>query len=335
MKTISSSHIDIDRDVFDIQNEPMPPGTWWWWFWLFFFENPKEPGTPRQLMTLWSVKNVARICCNDEKFTFDLPLDRDNLSGVVAAWYFDGKKIDDLVFGRCNIRMSDNMLTADSTVPTSFTIDKGKNIIRIGNDFEFFAEVEDKPDFTRPLQQSNSYFGSKGYSMIRFIRLTLNGKVRNERVHGSAFFHRIFVTVPSPSWHWGIFHFERGGILTYFNPFFFGKSLKKDITFFDGKKRHEFSQMTVKFTAHSTPVFTIQGENEDERIDFTVDTHSLFSWILRRKILGVIPNKLIYREYPAFVSAFRLKNKKTGESIDLNDMGKSVGNVEHATGFLL
>jgi len=171
--------------------------------------------------------------------------------------------------------------------------------------------------------------------MIRLIRLRLNGKIKNEGVHGSAFFHRIFVNMPSPSWYWGIFHFESGGILTYFNPFFFGKSIKKDITFFDGETLHEFSEINVKLSAHGMPVFTIKGENKNERINFTINTHSFYSWILKRKVLGFIPNKLVYREYPAFVSDFKFTNKKTGENINLENLGKSVGNVEHTTGFLL
>jgi len=336
MKTTKSNHIDIEKEVFNIKNEPMPPGTWWWWFWLFFLNNPKNPEKPRQLMILWSIKNVKEIHCNDEKFIFNLPLDKNNLRGVVAAWYFNGEKMhDDFLFEQCNIKISDKMLTSDSTMPTSFSIDKNKNIIKIGNDFELVAEVEDKQGFTSPFQQSNKYIGNKGYSMIRLIRLRLNGTINNESVHGSAFFHRIFVNVPSPSWYWGIFHFESGGILTYFNPFFFGKSIKKDITFFDGETLHEFSDINVKFSVHGMPVFIIKGENKNERINFTINTHSYYSWILKRRVLGFIPNKLVYREYPAFVSDFKFSNKKTGENINLENLGKSVGNVEHATGFLL
>jgi|WetSurMetagenome_2_1015567.scaffolds.fasta_scaffold133292_2 hypothetical protein len=161
MKTTKSNHIDIEKEVFDIKNEPMPPGTWWWWFWLFFLNNPKNAEKPRQLMILWSIKNVKEIHCNDEKFIFNLPLDKNNLRGVVAAWYFNGEKMhDDFLFEQCNIKISDKMLTSDSTMPTSFSIDKGKNIIKMGNDFELVAEVEDKQGFTSPFQQSNKYIES-------------------------------------------------------------------------------------------------------------------------------------------------------------------------------
>lgn len=336
MKTkVKNNLIDIEKKIFDIKNEPMPRGAWWWWFWLFFFNNPKNPDKPRQLMLLWSTKNSKEIHCNDMKFKLDLPLDKKNLKGVVAAWYFDGEKMhSNFLFEQCNIKISDKMLSSDSTMPTSFSINKNKNIIKIGKDFELTAELENKHEFTKPAYHSNTYIGNKGYSMIRLIRLKLTGKIKKEKVHGSAFFHRIFVNSPSPSWHWGIFHFEKGGILTYFNPYFFGKSFKKDITFFDGSKTHEFKDINVKLLTKNMPVFEIKGESMMEKINFIINTYSNYSWMLKKKTLGIIPNKLTYREYPAFVSDFKLTNKKTGENIVLENLGKSVGNVEHTTGFL-
>jgi hypothetical protein len=336
MKTkIRNNLIDIEKKVFDIKNEPMPPGAWWWWFWLFFFNNPKNPDKPMQLMLLWSTKNAKEIHCNDIKFKLNLPLNKNNLRGVVAAWYFDGEKMhDNFLFEQCNIKISDKMLSSDSTIPTSFSINKNKNIIKIGKDFELTAELENGHEFTSPTYHSNTYIGNKGYSMIRLIRLKLTGKIKNEKIHGSAFFHRIFVNAPSPSWHWGIFHFEKGGILTYFNPYLFGKSLKKDITFFDGNKVHEFNDINVKLLMKGMPVFAISGESMNEKINFIVNTYSNYSWILKKKTLGIIPNKLIYKEYPAVISDFKLTNKRTGENIVLENLGKSVGNVEHTTGFL-
>jgi len=348
---IKRAIIDPEALVFDLQNEPMPRGAWWWWFWLFFFNNPKNPGKPRQLMILWSTKNVKEIDCNDLKINLTPNSNRSVLDGAVASWYFDGEKMHhNFLLEQChiNINKSDNKLYTDSTTPTSFSIDKTKNIIKIGNDFEFIAEPKYKNKFTLPSYHSNNYISSRGYSIIRLNHLDLRGKVKGnnesdesdgnneftESIHGSAYFQRVFVSTPSPAWYWGIFHFENGGILTYFNPYVSKMSLKKDISFFDGKKLHEFVDITVKRTGGEIPIFIVSGENEDEKIKFMVNSYSHSSWTFRKKTLGIIPNKLIYNEYPAVISELELINKGTMKKIVLEDLGKSVGNAEHATGFL-
>ena len=330
--------IDLEKKVFDIKNEPMPRNAWWWWFWLFFFDNPKNPDKPRQLMILWSTKNVKEIECNDLKIKLNHYPDRNTLDGAVAAWYFDGEKMHhNFLLEQChiNISESDKKLSSDSAVPTSFSIKETKNTVKIGNDFEFIAELKDKNVFTLPTHRSNTYIADKGYSLIRLNRMDLRGKVNNELIHGSAYFQRVFVNAPSPPWYWGIFHFEGGGILTYFNPNVFGISVKKDISFFDGKKMHEFIDINVKRTGGEIPKFIVSGENENEKINFTVNSYAHSSWTFRKKTLGILPNKLIYNEYPATISDLKLIDKKTGEKIVIGDLGKSVGNAEHTTGFLL
>ena len=53
----------------------------------------------------------------------------------------------------------------------------------------------------------------------------------------------------------------------------------------------------------------------------------------QKKIAKVIPNKLMYREYPAKISSLELIDKE--KRITLEDLGSSVGNAEYTTGFLL
>jgi hypothetical protein len=327
--------IDLERKVFDIKNEPMPRGAWWWWFWLFFFNNPKKPENPRQLMILWSTKNVREIDCNNLKIKLNHSQDMNKLDGAVAAWYFDGEKMHhNFLLEQCHINVSDKELSSDSTIPTFFSINKTKNTINIGNNFEFITETENKYDFIIPTYHSHTYFGNMGYSMIRLNSLNLKGKIKNKPIHGSAFFQRVFLNAPAIPWYWGIFHFENGGILSYFNLLLLGKSLSKSISLFDGNKMHEFKDINVEKSGENTPTFIISGENKHEKINFTINSYSHSSWILRKKVLRIIPNKLIYNEYPAVVSNLKLTNNKTGEKIILEDLGKSVGNAEHTTGYL-
>jgi hypothetical protein len=330
-KTLLTS---LEQKVFDIKNEPMPGGAWWWWFWLFFFENPKNPKKPRQLMVLWSTKNEKEIQCNGLTIRMASPGDRSRLDGAVAAWYFDGEKMHhNLLLEQCKISVSDRLLSSESAVPTSFSLNKNKSEIRIGNDFHFIAESGQR-EFEAPVYSANTYFGNLGYNLIRSNRLSLKGMIGTESISGTAYFQRVFVNAPSPSWYWGIFHFENGGILSYFNPSLFGKAIKKDISFFDGSRMHGFRDIKVRRSGGEVPKFDISAKSASEKISFTVESYSHSSWTFKKKTFGLIPNKLVYNEYPATISDLELTTK-AGERITLEKLGKSVGNAEHTTGMLL
>jgi len=321
--------------MFDIEDEPMPRGAWWWWFWLFFFNNSKDPKRPRQLMILWSTKNVKKINCNDLDIKLDLPIDRKNMGGAVAAWYFDGEKMHhNFVLEQCTIKVSKESISTDSSVPTSFTMRDFVSRVRIGERFDFVTEIEGEHDFLRPNYHANKFIGNKGYGMTRMNRLHLKGVVDGKPITGTAYFQRVFVTAPAVPWYWGIFHFENGAALTYTNQMVLRKAIKKQIVFFDGKEVHEIKDIKVKKTGGKAPEFNISGETKDARARFTVSTYSHSSWTFKKKSGGVIPNKLVYNEYPARISAFEFVDKKTGRKTTLKELGKAVGNAEHTTGYL-
>ena len=127
--------------------------------------------------------------------------------------------------------------------------------------------------------------------------------------------------------------FQNGGILSYFNPSLFGKAIKKDISFFDGDKMHLFRSIKVRRSGGEAPKFDISAKSASEKISFTVEPYSHSSWTFKKKAFGLIPNKLVYNEYPATISSFELTGK-AGEKITLEKLGKSVGNAEHTTGML-
>jgi hypothetical protein len=336
MKKRAKGLIDFERKVFDTENEPMPRGAWWWWFWLFFFNNPVNPDKPRQLMILWSTKNVKEIDCNNLKIKLNRSNDKNILDGAVAVWYYDGRRMNhNFILEQCKLKLKYNELSSESENPTSFSTNKGRNIIKIGNDFNFIAEGNNGHNFSMPTYHSKNYLGNMGYSLLRLNRLNLKGKIKNKPIRGSAYFQRVFVNAPSVPWYWGIFHFENGGILTYFNPHVFGKSIKRDISFFDGRNMHKFDNLRIKREGKYLPSFLVTGINGKERISFRVKSYSHSSWSFKKKSLGLIPNKLVYNEYPSVISDLKLTNKRTGRSIALKKLGKSVGNAEHTTGLLL
>ena len=327
---------DMGRKVFKIKNEPMTRWAWWWWFWLFFFNNPANPEKPRQLMITWSTKNVREFDCNNLKIRFNQSRDMSDLDGIVAAWYFDGEKMHhNFLLEQCNLNISDKSLTTDSTIPTSFSINKTGSIIKIGNDFKFIAELKNKDSFIMRSYQKHAYVCDRGYSVTRLNHLDLRGKIRDELIHGSAYFDRVFLNIPPPKWDWGVLHFENGSVMNYYIIYLLGKSIRKYLSFFDGNKMHEFIDISVKTSGGKMPTFIMSGDNEHEKINFTVKSYSHSSWTFRKKTLGIIPNKLTYNEYPVVISDLKLTNKKTGKKITLKELGRSVGNAEHMTGFLL
>lgn len=325
----------MEGKVFDIKNEPMPRGAWWWWFWLFFFNNPKNPAKPRQLMILWSTKNEKSINCNDLDINIKLPIDKENLDGAVAAWYFDGEKMHhNFLLERCNIKISDRKLSTTSAIPTSFSIDGKRSVVRIGNDFDFIADENGKHSFKKPNYHAKNLIGKKGYSIMKVNHTDLTGRVDGKPIAGTAYFQRVFVNAPAIPWYWGVFHFKNGAVLTYTNQIALGKSIKKDISFFDGMKMHHFSEINIKRTGGHIPAFRIRGENDAERINFSVVSYAHSSWTFRKRSRGVIPNKLVYNEYPSTINDLELTSKTNRTITTSKELGRGVGNAEHTTGFL-
>jgi hypothetical protein len=327
--------VNFRKKVFDIQHEPRPRGAWWWWFWLFFFNNPYNPKKPRQLMILWSSKNVKKISCNDLQIVLNHTDDRRNLDGAVAAWYYDGKKTHhNFVLEQCNLKITGNSLTSDSKIPTSFTTNGTQSIVKIGEDMEFVMDQLYDHEFATPSYHGKNFIGKKGYNILKINHQELGGIVDGKKIEGSAYFQRVFVNAPAVPWYWGIFHFDNGAILTYTNQFFFGKSIKEDISFFDGKKIHSFEQIKVMRKGGEVPNFNVTGENENETIKFTVRSYAHSWWTFKKRSLGFIPNKLTYNEYPAIVTDFVCKNTEDGKTISQKVLGNAVGNAEHTVGYL-
>ena len=330
-----NEHVDLEKRVFDIRNERMPGGAWWWWFWLFFFDNPKDPSRPRQLMILWSAKNVKKINCNNLDINVKLPLDKANLDGAVAAWYFDGERMHhNFLLEQCSIKVSEKGLASESATPTSFSINGKRSVVRIGDKFEFVADENASDDFRKACYRKRNFIGDKGYSIMKVNHADLTGSVDGEKINGSAYFQRVFVNAPAIPWYWGIFHFDRGAIMTYTNHMVLGKSIRKDISLFDGKDVHKFDSIKVKRLGGVLPTFRVTGENEQEKINFSVVSYAHSSWTFRKKSRGVIPNKLVYNEYPATISDVEIEDKATGKKVTSKELGKAVGNAEHATGML-
>lgn len=325
----------FEDEIFNIENREIPDGAWWWWFWLFFIDDPAKVEKPRQFMILWSTKNQEEINCNNKVIELDPGEGRDKLSGIVAAWYFDGQDMHhNFILGQSDLHFRDREVFSESPRETSFSVSDEERKVKVGDEFEFVARESGDHRFSDLTHYKNTFIGDKGYEMMKQNRLDLKSIINGEESHGSAYFQRVFVNAPAPSWYWGIFHFEDGGILTYYNPSFMGKSIKEDISFYDGERLYEIGDVEVERKGNRLPEFRVRGEEEGKEVDFNVKSYSHSSWNFKRKAFKFLPTRLEYNEYPARISDFRFEDKNSGEKITKDDLGKSVGNAEHTLGFM-
>ena len=333
-KPRSSEVMDFEKEIFNVLNKPLKKGAWLWWFWLFYIKTPKSK-KPRQLMILWSSKNNPIVECNGVTVTCRQPINKSKFDGTVAAWYFDGKKMHhNFIMEQCNLRVSDTKISSDTKIPTSYQVNKTSNIIKIGNDFKFIAKRKGDHSFLKPIKSHIEYLG-KGYSIIRVNKMDLTGTIKNEKITGTAYLQRVYVNSPTVPWYWGLFHFDNGGVILYFNPRIAGKSIKKQLYFFDSKKLYKFKKMKVKRIEGKLPIFEVSGESNQEKISFKVNPYSHSSWTLKRKVLGFLPSNMNYNEYPSTISDLSLTDRKSGKNILIKGLGSNVGNAEHTTGVLL
>ncbi len=229
--------------VWRVEQEGRRPGTWWWWFWLFFFENKDDPLQPKQLMILWSTKDDPEIECNGKsillrperiKYSGDCAL----LDGVVAAWFFDGKKMhEDFLLEHCDISVDAKRRSlrtssgrGSAAVKTRFLQEKNELVTVIekgsgktGVKLEFSARLLDKNDFAVPTLSVKSFWGGKfDYRILRVNRADLKCRIstggKTGESKGTAYFQKVMVNAPAVPWHWAIAHFANGSSLNYFAP---------------------------------------------------------------------------------------------------------------------
>ena len=228
----------------------MPPKqglTWDWWWWLVMLRDPKNPEHSRQLMTLWSTKDTPYIDVDNNPWISEGRPNLDSeggmvLSGMVAAWYFDGENMWDPL-----ILKSTKMMALDSKHPL-WPSDGGTGdgaIVPIceedlsmglsGDCKEFWLNLESDGNegaprnfnlkFT-PWNQAMStvktahkqYSSEMGYEILRIHGTLASGKIDDEEVEGTAYFQKVCVQAPSPPWYWGMLHFSDGSYLDWFVP---------------------------------------------------------------------------------------------------------------------
>jgi len=335
--------------------------TWWWWWWLFFIDNPANPDRPRQLMILWSTKNCKKVKIDDYSWKRKHGIENENNSmkfnGITAAWYFDGTK------------MHDPLLLDEHELHCQWDGNEGKlqasTGIRLfeGNEKEYKVKIEhngQKFDFkllpwtkfqSEPHYSGRKYVGKLGYDILKIHGVRLEGKIGDEKVTGTAYFQKVMVNAPAVPWYWGLFHFEDGSYFDYFMPHVGLQCLRRsnspksawdrghvfmarNAQFFHEPtgKHYLFKNARIrKLIENGLPIFQLTAKENGISLKANMAAYSRACWRFEQKALG-LKTKLFYNEYPTDLLEFELKDGS--KIITKKELGKSVGNTEHAWGTL-
>jgi hypothetical protein len=316
-------------------------------------------------MILWSTKNAKKVSVDDVDFENDLVIkktkDRDEFKGMTAAWYYNGKKMDNHFVLEGSDFVIERKGRGGRIVPQ--TKDK---YIHSGDGKTYNVLIE-KPDITMnfdisPLKEgfakirreTQSYFKTDfGYDLTEINRANFKGYIKKgskkEDIKGTAYLQQVRVNAPAPPWYWGINHFQDGSILTYYEPhlglpilrrsrkphssLLNGKFvMHKDIKFYPAEDKKLYRMRDIKvereFNSKGLPVFHVSGKYKDMKAKFTCDSYSEVCWEFRH--LG---SKLFYNEYPVSITEFSFK--KGSKEFTLDDLGYGYGNSEHSWGILV
>jgi len=314
-------------------------GNWLWWWWIFYFREPEAH--PKQLMVLWSAKNEKKIHCNglDAELRDDLVQRRGktfDLDGVVAAWYYDGKKMrENYLLHRAPILVEPGRIHTDDP-PTEFKeLKNGFRVSLRGHDFRI-GPVQKKGFYALQHRETSFLFNRFSYDICKITRAPFTSSLGK----GTAYFQCVRVNAPAPPWYWGVYHFEGGGCAHYYEPhvgntIFSNRTeeswkipIRKHFQFFDGEKVFDNRDARVKRIDGKNPSFEVLSEGRDGKARMLVEAYSAASWKFSKNPW----NRLNYNEYPCLVKEFSFKNRSGEWTLD--DLGAGYGNSEHATGLL-
>jgi len=362
----------MQRDFTDLwrifPEHALPGRTWHWWWWLYFFENPEKPDHPRQLMILWGNRNCKKVCVNDFRWEPKIPIEvKENSSrfeSIVAAWYFDGKKMRDpfiLESGPTETTWSDN----DGSI--MMKSDRGK--YTYAGKHADFTVLAENPDVSLDLRMTRwtdemaklvptgkNFFGNMGYTMLKYRGLLASGKIRAGEstidVKGRCYFQKVRISSVTPCWYWATIQWDNGSYLQYFLPHvgipmlrqklshesamdWGEKFVSRTLNFYDADHRKEYLMKDVEIEKHyenDLPVFRVIGRDEsaDAEIEVEMATYARCCWDIAQPFIGPWWLGIFYNEYPARVTDFRFKSGS--RKIGMNDMGGSFCNCEHTWG---
>lgn len=349
----------IPAEVWGIDYERAKRGVWWWWFWLAFIENPENPAKPLQLMALWSTKKEKRFKCNGVDIEFDSGVRRNGgrveFDGVVASWFFDGKKMrDNFVLEQAKLTLHEKRRKLETN--GSWFEEKNGNfkvcVEGRGGRLQFSAVPLSGAG--ESVERVNSFFKKFSYKINKVNEMKLVGTLESNGmkrgIRGTAYFQKVVVRAPVMPWLWGVVHFKDGSFLSYFSSrvghALIGKDVgklhrnlhfKSKLEFYcakDGSYREFRPCKIISVRRRDTPTWIVKAAAHGESLEAELRAYAETSWKIQNGLAGVFKYALHYDEY--CVTPKKLVfTKSGGERFLLRDFGSGVGNAEHAWGFLI
>ena len=356
------------REVLDIDRSHELKGrTWWWWWFILFFDNPADRQRTKQMVILWGTRNCRRISINGIPWRNDGRFSRHengiDTRGVAAGWYYDGGKMHDPLFvdsGDMVIRMAGDggtlAVKSGSTCALDVTARPYRILVdrpgaRIDLVIDKWTELMDPV-----VPTGKDFLGHLGYKMHKVRGSSVSGTVnvagKKDEVSGTAYFQKVRINSPTSPWYWGIFHSENGSYIDYFMPHIgppamrrtashasgldWGeRMLSKGFQFIDGTDGRLHKMKAIRMSKRyvdDLPVFLLQGESGSQRLRLEMAAYARAYWEIVQPLLGPISTRLFYNEYPVNVTEFEYVEGP--EKWALPDLGRVVGNCEHAWGIV-
>ncbi len=356
------------REVLDIDRSHELKGrTWWWWWFIFFFDNPADPSRTKQMVILWGTRNCKKLMINNVPWRNDGMFSRigDTVTtrGVAAGWYYDGKTMHDPLFvdsgvlethatgggGTLSVRSQADYILDATARPYKILVDRPD--VRIDVSLDSWTEHLDPI-----VPTGKDYLGHLGYRMHKIRGSKAKGTVSmagaEESVTGTAYFQKVRINSPTSPWYWGVFQSENGSYIDYFMPHIGPPALRRDERhttnldwgermlskgwqFIEGEsgELHKVKNVTMtKRYEDDLPVFTLMGKAGERQVKMEMASYARAYWKVVQPLLGPVNTLLYYNEYPVNLTEFEYR--EGGRRWSLSDLGRVVGNCEHAWGIV-
>jgi hypothetical protein len=356
------------RDVLGIDRDhALPNRTWWWWWFIFFFRNEANPDRTKQMVILWGTRNCRKLVVNDHVWHHDggVVEGPDGLAfeGITAGWYYDGVTMRDPLFvddGRMRTEWAEGGGTLRFQDGGTALLDATRRPYRLRVDRPEVAVDLSLDHWTDALSgitpTGKTYLRHLGYTMHKIRGSRVRGTVAvggaEEEVVGTAYFQKVRINSPTSPWYWGVFQTGNASYIDYFmphvgppalrrsadhrSPWDWGeRPLSRSFQFLDGEDGtlHRIRNVRIERRyADDLPVFRLRGREAGREVDMVMEAYARAYWKIEQPFLGLFRSVLYYNEYPVNVTRFAFRDG--GKVVRLEDLGRVVGNCEHAWGMV-
>ncbi len=166
------------------------------------------------------------------------------------------------------------------------------------------------------------------YRTNKYARYT--GRIMGKRSEGIVFLQKVWLNMPFIPWKWGRTFFENGTMMDFYEPRAVVPLFKSLNLHHDGQHYRFVKDIKIEKierqgkSGNRLPLWSVSGRTrhgEEISIDIESYAHARNTFETKRSCFS-------YNEYPSRLTGFTFKRK--GETITMDDLGKSATNCEDA-----